>query len=109
MPAGPMTSMLCMAARAIEFHAPASWGSWIAIVAIAIFCLMVSAFVSGSEIAYFGLTRQEIDELKELTAKEATRAMTLLSAFAERIGSGGGGGASDIRHQPDRAIQLGGG
>ncbi len=79
MPAGPMTSMLCMAARAIEFHAPASWGSWIAIVAIAIFCLMVSAFVSGSEIAYFGLTRQEIDELKELTAKEATRAMTLLS------------------------------
>lgn len=51
---------------AIEFHAPAGgWGAWVLIVLIAGICLMLSAFVSGSEIAYFGLTPAEIDELRD--------------------------------------------
>ncbi|MDE6230563.1 MAG: gliding motility-associated protein GldE [Muribaculaceae bacterium] len=32
---------------------------------IAILCLCVSAFVSGSEIAYFGLSRQDVENLEE--------------------------------------------
>lgn len=51
----------------MEFHNPVtmSWGPWAALVIIAILCLCVSAFVSGSEIAYFGLTQADIDTLEE--------------------------------------------
>ncbi|MDE5903374.1 MAG: gliding motility-associated protein GldE [Muribaculaceae bacterium] len=68
-----------MAVRAIEFHAPDNWGSWIIIVAIAAVCLMVSAFVSGSEIAYFGLTRAQITELEESDTPVARRALGLVN------------------------------
>lgn len=50
---------------AITFHAPQEWATWWFIVFIAILCLCVSAFVSGSEIAYFGLSRQDVENLEE--------------------------------------------
>lgn len=68
-----------MAPKAIEFQAPENWGAWITIVAIAIVCLLISAFVSGSEIAYFGLTKSEIDDLKESDNKDSRNALKLLS------------------------------
>lgn len=70
--------MILMATSAIEFKAPENWGAWIAIVLIALVCLAVSAFVSGSEIAYFGLSRSEIDELKESESDAARRVIKLL-------------------------------
>ncbi len=53
--------------RAIEFHAPdsMSWAAWSVLIVIACVCLMLSAFVSGSEIAYFGLTPADIDDLRD--------------------------------------------
>ncbi|MDE7343408.1 MAG: CNNM domain-containing protein, partial [Muribaculaceae bacterium] len=74
----PLLAMIALAIRAIEFHAPDNWVSWIAIVTIAIICLMISAFVSGSEIAYFGLTRAQITEIEESNTSAARRALKLL-------------------------------
>ena len=74
----PLTAMIMLAARAIEFHAPSSWGSWILIVSVAIICLMLSAFVSGSEIAFFGLTRLQISELEDSQSASARRALSLI-------------------------------
>ena len=45
--------------------APPDWVSWASIILIAFCCLLISAFVSGSEIAYFGLSRTDIEELSE--------------------------------------------
>lgn len=56
---------MILLSQAIEFHAPADWAAWGAIVAIACGCLMLSAFVSGSEIAFFGLTSAQLDELRD--------------------------------------------
>lgn len=50
---------------AIEFMAPPSWGAWCFMIFVAVLCLFVSAFVSGSEIAFFGLTPQDIESLEE--------------------------------------------
>lgn len=61
----PTISLLILLSQAIEFTAPPSWVSWGIIILIAFCCLLLSAFVSGSEIAYFGLTRSEIDEMNE--------------------------------------------
>lgn len=61
----PTISLLILLSQAIEFTAPPNWVSWGVIVFIAFCCLLLSAFVSGSEIAYFGLTRSEIDEMNE--------------------------------------------
>ncbi|MDE7381166.1 MAG: gliding motility-associated protein GldE [Muribaculaceae bacterium] len=58
--------------------APPSWGGWIAIVAIAVLCLAMSAFVSGSEIAFFGLRPSEIDELEESEDANSKKAQKLL-------------------------------
>lgn len=41
-------------------------------------CLMLSAFVSGSEIAYFGLSTTEIEDLSEEDSPEAKKAYYLL-------------------------------
>lgn len=79
LPGSPILTLITLSARAVEFHAPASWGSWAVIVGIAICCLMVSAFVSGSEIAYFGLTRSQIAELEESNKSEAKRAVSLIN------------------------------
>lgn len=55
-----------------------SWLSWGVIVLIACLCLLLSAFVSGSEIAYFGLSTSEIDDLEEEETPQALRACKLL-------------------------------
>ena len=73
-----MTLMIVLS-QAIEFTSPPSWVAWILIVAVAVVCLFLSAFVSGSEIAYFGLSRNDIDELEESEDKESRKALTLLS------------------------------
>lgn len=59
--------------------APPSWVSWGVIIAIACFCLLVSAFVSGSEIAYFGLSRSDIEDLSEDEDPHAQKAYSLLT------------------------------
>lgn len=79
LPGSPLTALITLSARALEFHAPADWASWISIIAVAIFCLFVSAFVSGSEIAFFGLTRSQIEDLEESNAQEAKAALSLLN------------------------------
>ena len=40
------------------------WPAWVAIIIIAFVCLLISGFVSGSEIAFFGLTPDDIDTLR---------------------------------------------
>lgn len=53
---------------AISFSTP-SLGSWVAI-AIAILGLLFSAFNSGSEIAYFSLTKKDIDSIEDDRKRE---------------------------------------
>ncbi|MDE6444724.1 MAG: gliding motility-associated protein GldE [Muribaculaceae bacterium] len=67
-----------MTSKAVEFLTPSNWTSWGLTVVIAGFCLLVSAFVSGSEIAYFGLTQAEIDDLEEDDDPQAKKACVLL-------------------------------
>lgn len=69
---------------AIQFMAPPSWGAWTALIVIAVICLLLSAFVSGSEIAYFGLTPQEINELEESEDPADARAFKLIKS-SERL------------------------
>lgn len=58
--------LITLTAQAIEFMSPQmGWGAWSFTVIIAFACLACSAFVSGSEIAYFGLTASDIDDLRE--------------------------------------------
>lgn len=80
-----MTATVLLGVRAIEFQAPESWGAWIAIVAIAIACLFMSAFVSGSEIAYFGLTPLNIEELGEDEDDESALKAHRLIGNSERL------------------------
>ncbi|MBD5180733.1 MAG: gliding motility-associated protein GldE [Bacteroidales bacterium] len=61
----------------IEFGAPQ-----IVSLTIAILALFVSAFVSGSEIAYFSLTPDELDEMEESDSSESIRK---LLASPERL------------------------
>lgn len=48
------------------------------LIIIAFCCLMASAFVSGSEIAYFGLTPQEIEELEDSTQPRDRKALSFI-------------------------------
>ena len=48
------------------------------LIIIAFCCLMASAFVSGSEIAYFGLTHQEIEELEDSTQPRDRKALSFI-------------------------------
>lgn len=78
-PLSPSLGVLgAIPAKLVEFHAPDSWLFWLAIVIVALCCLVVSGFVSGSEIAYFGLSPQELDDLEEDEAPDAKRAFNLL-------------------------------
>ena len=74
MPAAQLLDILLSAAApqavpAIQFHAPGadpgSWVAWSFLILIVLTCLLLSAFVSGSEIAFFGLSPQELDEIEE--------------------------------------------
>ncbi|MDE5868756.1 MAG: DUF21 domain-containing protein, partial [Muribaculaceae bacterium] len=72
-------TILLTASQAISFQAPPSWFAWAVLIAIVVLCLCLSAFVSGSEIAFFGLTSQELEELEESEAPVDRRALRLLS------------------------------
>lgn len=74
----PLMAVMLNASRAIEFHAPDSWATWITLIIIAVLCLCVSAFVSGSEMAFFGLSHTQIDEVKENETPESRRVIKLL-------------------------------
>lgn len=64
----------------MEFHAPdsMSWFGWSVIICIAALCLLCSAFVSGSEIAFFGLDSEEKEKLSDDESPSADNARTLL-------------------------------
>lgn len=64
--------------QVLDLHAPENWISWGALLLVAAVCLMVSAFVSGSEIAYFGLTATDIEDLSEEESPQAKKACLLL-------------------------------
>lgn len=69
----------------VEFHAPSmGWGGWITIVVIAMVCLMCSAFVSGSEIAFFGLTPGRLSEMRGEEGG-AFRRVVFLTDHSERL------------------------
>ncbi len=79
----PLPSMAAIFAAVpsdlVIFHAPAiGWISWSFIVAIALVCLCISAFVSGSEIAFFGLDAKQTEELEESTTPQGMRAWQLI-------------------------------
>lgn len=63
----------------ILFKAPQDWFAWSMLILIVFFCLIVSAFVSGSEIAYFGLTPQQFEELEESENPKDISVVKLLS------------------------------
>ncbi|MCM1006238.1 MAG: gliding motility-associated protein GldE [Prevotella sp.] len=69
---------------AIEFHAPDSWLSWTVIVLIAVLCLGLSAFVSGSEIAYFGLSQSDREFIDDEQTREELPAAAKVSALLAR-------------------------
>lgn len=72
LPSPLLSIILNFVQKAVEFHAPNDWISWSFIVFTASLCLLLSAFVSGSEIAYFGLSAAELDQLEE---EESTNAL----------------------------------
>lgn len=85
MPATPATFLLTAllnilaqaSPEAIAFHAPPSWLPWSLLIIIVVACLLCSAFVSGSEIAFFGLSPQQVDELEESEIAGDKRALNL--------------------------------
>lgn len=63
-----------------------SWAAWSVLIIIALLCLGASAFVSGSEIAYFGLTQSDIDDLEEESDSDpAARRTFALINRSERL------------------------
>ena len=62
----PSLGALCNLLLDINFQLPDTFG-WdrIAAIVCALLCLVISGFVSGSEIAYFSLDEQQIDDLEE--------------------------------------------
>lgn len=71
-------TVLCLDQASMTFNAPASWTAWVFMILIVIGCLLVSAFVSGSEIAFFGLSPQELDEIEDSEDKADLKAWQLL-------------------------------
>ncbi len=74
----PLLALSQLASTAISFHAPSDWTSWSIIVFIALICLCLSAFVSGSEISYFGLSQNDIETLEEDETPNAQKALKLI-------------------------------
>ncbi len=85
LPATPLLNLLILLAEkvapAISFHAPQNidWFSWSILIVIVVCCLLMSAFVSGSEIAFFGLSPQEVDDLEESDNFKDKKALNLLN------------------------------
>lgn len=67
-----------LAANTMSFMEPSSWVSWTVIVIIALICLCLSAYVSGSEISYFGLTQADVEDLEEKNTPAATKVLNLI-------------------------------
>ena len=84
MPFRLLNLILMQADPAISFHAPVSWVGWSFMILVVLFCLLASAFVSGSEIAYFGLTPQDVEELEESEGKKDRKAFNLIN-HSERL------------------------
>lgn len=82
MPATPALNILNLILLqdipAISFHAPPSWAAWSFLILVVVVCLILSAFVSGSEIAYFGLSPQELDTLEESDDPKDAKAFRLI-------------------------------
>lgn len=78
LPAHSIWALCQQTTSAITFTEPQNWTSWIIIVCIALICLCLSAFVSGSEISYFGLKQPDIDALKEDESGNASKALALI-------------------------------
>lgn len=74
----PLLAIGQLAANAMSFMEPPSWVSWTIIVVIAIICLCLSAFVSGSEIAYFGLTQADIEDFEEEESTASDKVLALI-------------------------------
>lgn len=75
----PLLSLFILLSQSIQLTPPPDWVAWSAIVLIAVVCLFLSAFVSGSEIAYFGLTTADLEELEEDESNpKAVRACSML-------------------------------
>ena len=72
-------TILARTEATVSFQAPPSWFGWSVLIAIVVLCLCVSAFVSGSEIAFFGMSPQELEDLEESEKPGGQRAMRLLS------------------------------
>lgn len=83
----PSLTLIILLAKAIEFHTPTdiTWAAWWLIVAIAGCCLLASAFVSGSEIAYFGLTPSQLDELRDENSNPSNSKALKLLDNAEQL------------------------
>ncbi len=74
----PLLALGQLASSAISFKTPEDWMSWCIIVFIAILCLFISAFVSGSEISYFGLSQSEVEQLEEDDSPNAKKVLKLI-------------------------------
>ena len=81
----PLLSILLnISEKAIEFHVAPDWVAWSFIIFAAFVCLLISAFVSGSEIAYFGLSANEIEELEDEESPSALKGKFLIE-HSERL------------------------
>ena len=80
----PFSPLLILLSQTIEFHDPSNWVGWSAIVLIAFICIFCSAFISGSEIAYFGLTHPETERLEEMETPASAKAVNMLN-HSERL------------------------
>ncbi|MDE7335593.1 MAG: hemolysin family protein [Muribaculaceae bacterium] len=63
---------------------PLSTGQIVALI-IALVCLVISGFVSGSEIAFFSITRKDLNEADEENGPESTAAVRNLLRLSERL------------------------
>ncbi len=81
----PVLNLLLLTIDSIHFTEPENWAVWIVIVSIALLCLVVSAFVSGSEIAYFGLTSSDIESLSGEKDNPSSRKAFALISDSERL------------------------
>ena len=70
--------------KTVEFHSPQDWVGWAFIVFTACVCLIISGFVSGSEIAYFGLSPTEEEELEDDDSSSAIKGKFLIH-HSERL------------------------
>lgn len=84
----PFSPVLCLlgqtAPGVIDFYAPDNWAVWTVTVAIALVCMLLSAFMSGSEMAYFGLDTATLEDLNEENTPES-RKVCYLVEHSERL------------------------